>query len=176
VNFREKTAICQVSASIYDSRLLVGHASRQMEHTGQKHSRSEISFARPNKSADVKSDLHFRRNGTSHTPLQSECRQFGKLATAATISKKHVARRDRRVCSCENVVATSSSSHLLITTNRVTQDQTYISVGMVPSRLSPSARYVNLVSAALPQPSPRFLSEEATKRHDKQCCGTHNSE
>jgi hypothetical protein len=121
-------------------------------------------------SADAKLDLHFRRDGATETPAECEGSQFGKSTTAATKSKKHVRRRNRRmrgrwiVLAMDNtrpkrpVVeqiepnnrAMTASSHLLAATNRRIRNQTYISVGMVPEILPNRVRYVKLVSLPLP--------------------------
>jgi hypothetical protein len=152
---KSESAICQVCASFYDSRPFVpfwlerpGHGSRQRDNKRDKRA-TAASFHFHYKSVEAKPDLHFCRNGTSHTPefrVEIEVRQFGKLTTAVTISKKHVRRCDRRTHSRWDVPAPAASSRLLITANRWIQNQTYISVGMVPSRLQPSQRYVNSVS------------------------------
>jgi hypothetical protein len=147
-----------------------GHANRQTDKARQKSNRGERSFARRCKSADEKPDLHFRRNGTIKIPFQLEERQASKFTTAAIKSNKHVRRSDSRARGHWNVPAvpiasqsrpdnraTAASSHLLVIANRRMRNRTYISVGIVPS-ISPSrVRFVNLVSAPLPQPNPRSM-------------------
>jgi hypothetical protein len=48
---------------------------------------SQLSFARHYKSTNVKPDLQFHRNGTSHTCFKEEERQFGKCSAGTTKSK-----------------------------------------------------------------------------------------
>jgi hypothetical protein len=124
-----------------------GHGSQRTDNTEQKGNNGELTFARHYQSTDAKPDLHFRRNGTIHTPGEVDVRQVGKLTAAATKSKKNVRRRDRRMRDRCNVPATAANPHLfvkrettailhaLVATNQRMQKETYISAGMLPSIL-----------------------------------------